>query len=371
MSAEAILEATETDEEFYAREFTVRPRKSELCTPKQAEMLAKLGVPDPQNVRFEDVDQVYREARIANIPPPPTQGQGVHFWEIKATRIMHENGLPADEISRRLTASTAHMKRPNKAAEIAKTIRTVTNTAIPVQGGGGGAWPDPGLERLGGIVEAGGGLYDAWEQSPRRFDDSESHAEEIIDVAFPGDPLLCCGLDNYEFATRRREIWRGRLSKLPLIVPNPMLSVYGHTAEGKISEHTKEATARPIYQPVEFDFAEYTDDGIETIWAPLIRKWRKEGVTISDACAALLLHLSLLLPLFLITHSGGKSLHGWFLVQGMTTETRRAFMEEAVKIGACHSTATKSQFVRIPDGQRQTGERQTCFYFNPQNAVKP
>ena len=41
-------------------------------------------------------------------------------------------------------------------------------------------------------------------------------------------------------------------------------------------------------------------------------------------------------------------------------------MEEAVKIGACHSTATKSQFVRIPDGRRQNGAHQTCFYFNPQ-----
>jgi hypothetical protein len=106
-----------------------------------------------------------------------------------------------------------------------------------------------------------------------------------------------------------------------------MVTVYGHTGEGKISEHTKEATARPIYQPVEFDFAEYDDDGNETEWAPLIRKWQKDGVTVADACAALLLHLATLLPLFLITHSGGKACTVGFsskgCIYGRSRENRR------------------------------------------------
>jgi hypothetical protein len=363
---------TVTDEEYYRQTFVETPCRHGVCTTKQAAMLRKLGVQNPEAVRFEDVDRVVREARIANIAPTPSQGQGVHKWLIKSARIMHENGLPADEITRRLTTATAHMKRKNKTDEIAKTVRTVTGTDAPTPGvNGGGAWPDHENERIDSIVLAGAPhLYDAWEQSPRRFDDGNSHCEEIIDIAFPGDPLLCVGLDNYKFATRRREVWRGHLHRFPLIVPNPQLSVYGHTADGKISEHTKEATARPIYQVSEFDFEELDDDGNETVWTPSVRRWKAAGLTIADACAALIFVLAQLLPLFLIVFSGGKSLHGWFLVQHLAKEAIRAFMEEAVKLGACHSTATKSQFIRMPDGRRQNGARQTVFYFNPQNAVK-
>src|ERR1700746_1804211 len=97
--AEIALEAAVSDEEFYAREFTERRRDDNLCTPKQATMLVKLGVSNPHNVRFEDVDRVAREARIANIASPPSQGQGVHKWMIRAARIMHYNGLLADEIT--------------------------------------------------------------------------------------------------------------------------------------------------------------------------------------------------------------------------------------------------------------------------------
>jgi hypothetical protein len=361
----------QSDEEFYTQEFTQqRQRQSDLCTPKQAVMLAKLGVPNPESVRFVDVDAVVKEARIANIKLPPSQGQGVHKWMIAAARVMHENGLPAQEITRRLDVATAHMKRLNRLTEIAKTVKTVTGTKAPIQGASGSSWPLPEYERIDAIVRSGPWLYDAWETSPVRFEDSLSHTEEIIDVAFPGDPLLCCGLDNFKFATRRREIWRGHLSTLPLIVPNPMLSVFGHTAEGKISEHTKEATAKPIYQLVEFDFAELDDDGNETTWTPFIRRWGAQQIMVSDACAALIVHLAQSLPLFLIVFSGGKSLHAWFLIQDLPGEKIRAFMIDAVKLGACSSTATKSQFVRMPDGLRQNGNRQTVFYFNPQNAVK-
>jgi hypothetical protein len=335
-------------------------------------MLGRLGVQDPENVRFEDVDRIASEARIANIAPPPAPGGGVHKWLIKSARIMHENGLPADEITRRLTSATAAMRRANKATEIAKTVKTVTGTDAPIPGvSGGGAWPDPDLKRINAIVLPGPGLYDALEQSPRRFDVGDSPCEEVIDIALPGDPFLCCGLDNYIFASRRREIWRGHLHRLPLMVANPMLRAFGYTQEGKLSQHTKEATARPIYQPVEFDFTEYDDDGNETIWAPSIRKWKTEGLTVFDATAALILYLARLLPLFLIVFSGNKSLHGWFLVQGMTSEARKGFMDEAIKLGACSSTAGKSQFVRIPGGRRQNGAEQTVFYFNPANAVRP
>jgi hypothetical protein len=40
-------------------------------------------------------------------------------------------------------------------------------------------------------------------------------------------------------------------------------------------------------------------------------------------------------------------------------------MQYAVSLGADRATWTRSQFVRMPDGARGNGERQTVFFFNP------
>jgi hypothetical protein len=232
-------------------------------------------------------------------------------------------------------------------------------------------WPQPDLLTINKIVCTGPGLYDLWEQSPVQLGGSGSHAEEIVDILFPGNPLLCCAKSNREFVTRRREAWRGRLKNLPVMVPNPMLSVNGQTQSGRTSEHTKEATARRVYQVIEFDFSAKDKRGNNTIWTPLIRMWADKGIEIADACACLLLYLREQLPtLVCCTHSGGKSLHGWFRVLDKLTSTdQKQFMRLAVSLGADRATWIKSQFVRIPDGRRDNGKPQTCYYLNPKEAV--
>jgi hypothetical protein len=44
-------------------------------------------------------------------------------------------------------------------------------------------------------------------------------------------------------------------------------------------------------------------------------------------------------------------------------------MDYAASIGADHATWTRSQFVRMPDGTRDNGNRQTVHFFNPE-AIK-
>jgi hypothetical protein len=232
-------------------------------------------------------------------------------------------------------------------------------------------WPEPDLIAIDNIVSAGPGLYNLWESSPVRYDDGNSHTEEIIDCLFPGNPLLCVGKSSYEFATRRREVWRGRLSDLPLMVPSPALATRGKTQTGKLSEHTLEATARRVYLVIEFDFAELDRNGKPTRWTELVPKWRTSGIEVVDACAALILHLrEQLSALACVTFSGGKSLHGWFRVSDLPPEHRKEFMRSAVSLGADKATWVRSQFCRIPDGQRDNGKRQTCYYLNPGKAIK-
>jgi hypothetical protein len=129
-------------------------------------------------------------------------------------------------------------------------------------------WPAPDLDAIQRVISAGLGLYDLWEASPIHWNDGESHAEQIIDALFRGDPLLCTALAKDTFATKHREQWRGQLSARAYIVPNPMLSIEGLTQDGKKSQHRLEATGRRVYQVIEFDFqADH----------PLIAEWNASG----------------------------------------------------------------------------------------------
>ena len=134
-----------------------------------------------------------------------------------------------------------------------------------------------------------------------------------------------------------------KLDGLQFIVPSPMTVRRARTKERKLSAHTLNNTGPRRFLVVEFDSG--------TI----------------DSQAALLLHLAESAPLALAVHSGGKSLHGWFYCAGCDDETLHAFMRTAAELGADPATFdNRSQFVRMPDGVREDGKRQTVFFFNPE-----
>jgi hypothetical protein len=70
-----------------------------------------------------------------------------------------------------------------------------------------------------------------------------------------------------------------------------------------------------------------------------------------------------------VCHSGGKSLHAWFRVLEHNQAEQKNFMRYAVSKGADRATWLKSQLVRIADGRRNNGARQTSYYFDPGEAV--
>jgi hypothetical protein len=275
---------------------------------------------------------------------PPKAGEGVNLYLFRIARVLHPY-RSEQEIIEILRIITADCGRPVTEKEIRRAIDRSKQFAWkpgepnPVRSEP--PWPSVNQEQRQAIIKEGYGLVDLWEESPIRFEDNDSHTEEIIDIIFPDNPLLCCGKSNAEFATRRRKAWRGRMADLQLFVPNPMTQRTGLTQEGKESEHTLSNTGDRRFLVIEFDYGSIDDH------------------------AALLIHLISRAPMVLGVHSGGKSLHGWFYCAGQPEEPWRQFMNYAVSLGADPATWTRSQFVRMPDGLRDNGKRQTVYWFNP------
>jgi hypothetical protein len=275
---------------------------------------------------------------------PPRAGEGVHNWLFRVARQLHAH-LPAGEIVNLLESLVANCGRAVSRAEIISAVQNSLpcawqpkGNATPVQSAK--KWPDVNQEQRAAILRDNGGLADLWEASKPRIEDNAQHTEEIIDALFPGNPFLCCGKSNSDFDTRPREDWRGELSKLQLIVPSPMSAVTGLTKDGKESKHTLANTGTRRFLICEFDTGT------------------------PDEHAALLLHLGTIAPLVCAVHSGGKSLHGWFYVEKSAPDKIEKFFRYAVSLGADFATWTRSQFVRMPDGLRDNGNRQTVYFLN-------
>ncbi len=277
---------------------------------------------------------------------PPRAGEGVNLYLFRLARVLHPYRSES-EIANILRAVTAGCGRVVTEKEIWRAIQNSKAAAWtpgePVSFILQPPWPTVNAEQREAVIEAadGFGLVDLWEGSPVRFEDNDAHTEEVVDLLFAENPLLCCGKNKSEFATRSREDWRGKLAAMQLIVPSPMIARSGRTQDGKESEHALANTGPRRFLVIEQD-----------------------GGSV-DEQSSVLLNLAERAPLALAVHSGGKSIHGWFYCQGQGEERLRAFMRYAVTLGADRATWVRSQFVRMPGGIRGNGSRQVVYFFNP------
>jgi hypothetical protein len=219
----------------------------------------------------------------------------------------------------------------------------------------------PNFDLIEAVAHTGNGVVDLWEASPVRLASNEPKTDEIIDLLFPGNPLLCCGWTRHRFDTRARKCWY-KLHDLQFIVPNRMSAPRGLTQQHKWSAHARSNTGPREFLIVEFDF----DASNSTEEARLLERLATGGRDVRDLCAALLLHLAEKAPLTLAVHSGGKSLHGWFYCGDVPEEKVWRFFSYAISLRADRASWTPSQFARMPDGLRGNGRRQTVYFLNPE-----
>jgi len=315
---------------------------------------------------MSDLPQFLRDM----IASPPRAGDGVHSWLFRVARQLHDRD--EQDIFKLLTVALEDCGRRVPDREIREAVHNSKAVAWQPENGcepvrvAQPAWPARDKARIDTIVREGFGLNELWEDSPVRFDTRVPCTETLVDALFPGNPLLCIGENAYQFVTRRRKEWFGTLSRYPLMVPTPMSALWGQTHEGTLSQHCLDNTGPRRFLVVEFDFSLKARNGVDdSEWAPLVRSWGADGISVADACAALLARLAQQAPLTIAVHSGGKSVHGWFYCNGQNEARLRGFMNYAHTIGADHATWCRCQFVRVPDGRRENGKRQRVYFFNP------
>ena len=291
----------------------------------------------------------------------PREGNGVHSWLFKTALQLHRY-FSEDKIFELLMENLS-CQRPEREIRDA-----VVNAGKYAKGEISSAsykrWPcvDYTLVHKT-VVSSPIRLKDLSSISPMDLSTEEPRTEEILDLLFPGNPLLCFGRSPSACWTRQREFWRGRESGFQFIVPNPMLKERGVKTDGKESQRCLDNTGPRKFVVIEFDIIE------NGVWAPYVRDWSARKISTIDANVALIIALASnglpRLPLGLMVHSGGKSIHAWFPCAGLTDEQVRPFMVRGVRLGADKATWTRCQLVRMPDGMRDNVNRQRVHYFAP------
>ena len=293
----------------------------------------------------------------------------MHRWLFKVARQLHAHRSPEDILAL-LSALVEDCGRHVPEPEIRKAIDDAAKCPWKPGSGQAGAkaapkWPAVNKQARQDIIDAAGITLAMLRDSSPVPCDAGGDAEHYIDELFPGNPLLCVALAEFDFETAPRESFRGRLAEKSLIVPSPMSALTGHTiADGRESEHTLENTGPRRYLVTEFDPPKWellTPDeqqhfGSEESYHAMAR----------DEQAAIISHLRQFGPLVMVLSSGGKSLHAWWNCEEVPDAELIRFMRYAVSLGADDALWTRSQFVRLPGGWRVDKQRrQEVYYFDP------
>ena len=274
------------------------------------------------------------------ISPCPESGEGVHKWVYHVCCVFLDAGNAVEDAESYCEERASRALQIN---EVQNAYSSIKKTGILKRQ----RWSKPNQQYVDFIKRtARGGLY---QSILNRL--TLTRAEEIdcfgaLKLLFPDDiesgdwSLICCGASQSDFRTAPLAFFKDKCEDLQFIVPSTMSSIWGETQGGDRSQHTLANTGPRKYLVVEFDKGEHADH------------------------AAFLHNLHRIIPITMVVHSGNKSLHGWFHVEGMSETKQISFFDEATQLGADTATWNRSLFVRMPDGKRANGKRQSILYFN-------
>src|SRR5260221_1977677 len=170
---------------------------------------------------------------LTELKRPPQTGRHQWFFRTALKLLRYRDKYVTMDL---LESAATRVGRYVPVRELREAVR---NAERRIQGGPlrklqqeGLRSPNPNLDEIDGIVRSEPWHHELWDLSPERVSSEQRHTEAVIDVLYPGNPLLCCGLDSWRFATRRREVWRRRVHSVSLTVANPKCALVGRSEDG-------------------------------------------------------------------------------------------------------------------------------------------
>jgi hypothetical protein len=285
----------------------------------------------------------------------PTTGRHQFVFKLAANAARY---LDDSEVVKLVMWSTRACGRPVAPSEIERSLAVIRyREDNGLDGEAATPWPAPDLALMNRTVRA---------HLLTGLNPLEEHdAEWYVDRLFPGNPLITAAQNKRRFYTRRRESWRGRLSSMEFIVPNVPDVWRAKTQSGKWSERCGAMYSRRHYLVVEFDLKEKTEEGAPTIFAPLLRAWARDKITVRIASRALHQDLMRRGPYVMLLWSAGKSIHGWVATWHVAESVAVRFFSYACRLGADPACWSKCQLVRMPNGHRSgSNKRQEVLHFD-------
>jgi hypothetical protein len=296
-------------------------------------------------IKIKETD-IYPPGLLRLLESAPSAGNGLNKWVIRAATAL-QGYASYDDAYGSLLMRTIAAGRPKHEAQ--REVRRALN-AVSGFSGERAARKAPKDEpddfTIDRIVLHGNDEVSAHDRliasspSMGQPDSSGRRTVQILRVLFPGNPFLCFGFGAQIHDCMRLDEWIAteRPGAWEFIVPCEQKARTGLTAEGKESMHALSNCGERRYLVAEFDFPE--------------DRWSEHGIDRLDGQSALILYLAKSHPLVAVVDSKGKSLHAWFYVEGKTEPEVCTMFAEFLRLGACPTTLTKSQFVRMPDGTR-------------------
>ena len=271
--------------------------------------------------------------------PPPSAGAGVHLWLIRAAHQLRRAGVSPEEATATLSGL---MPRPPTPHNEVQTAVSRAYSARLEDAPRRPRWPRPEQSHPAPPSELDGldWLHALWERSPVRWD-WDGGANEVARMLFGAGELVCIASAQNRFATLPMSDALD-FSRVQFVVPSPMRSLTGKTQDGRDSARCLDNVGPRRFLVVEFD-----------------------GLPIQQQARIIVEHLEQrnVVPT-IVAHSGGKSLHAWYWVEGAPEDRLRALFAGFVRLGADPATWTPCQLVRMPGGLRDNGERQHIIFFD-------
>ncbi len=176
-------------------------------------------------------------------------------------------------------------------------------------------------------------------------------AAEAIRQLYDPDDLLCAGPSQLSALVRSVADTARDAEFMQFIVPNPMKGLEAVNKGGKPSKRCQANVKERRYLVAEFDLPDRDH----------------------DAQARLITALGRVVPCCMVVDSGGKSLHAWFPMRGMSEPQAARFFGFACGLGADPSRWDPCGWLRMPGGLRVrpdgTRVRQRIIYFEREHLL--